>query len=90
MMLVFGVAFQTPLVVLLLARLGVVSVGQLNHYRRHVIVLLLAAAALLTPPDVASQLCLAGPMWLLYELGVLLAWLTGRRRPSGQQNADET
>jgi len=88
MMLVFGVAFQTPLVVLLLARLGVVSVGQLNHYRRHVIVVLLATAALLTPPDVVSQLCLAGPMWLLYELGILLAWLTGRRRATAKPPAD--
>ncbi len=80
MMLVFGVGFQTPLVVLALARMGLVKVSSLNHYRRHVVISLLIFAALLTPPDPFSQLSLAIPMWLLYELGVLLAWLSMRKR----------
>lgn len=75
MALIFGLAFQTPLVVLILGLVGVVTLGMLNHYRRHVVVALLVAAMLLTPPDPISQLCLAAPMWILYELGVLLVWV---------------
>ena len=79
MSLVFGLAFQTPLVVLVLGRVGLVSLKTLRHYRRHIIVALLIAAMLLTPPDPISQLCLALPMWLLYELGVVLVWLLAPR-----------
>lgn len=79
MALVFGLAFQTPLAVLILGKLGIVSLKTLRHYRRHVIVAILVCAALLTPPDPVSQLCLALPLWLLYELGVLLVWLLAPR-----------
>ncbi|MHC4986314.1 MAG: twin-arginine translocase subunit TatC [Planctomycetota bacterium] len=79
MSLVFGLAFQTPLVVLVLGRVGIVSLEKLRHYRRHVVVALLIAAMVLTPPDPISQLCLAVPMWVLYELGVVLVWLLAPR-----------
>jgi len=72
MMVVFGIGFQTPLAVLLLAKMGVVTQSGLRRYRRHVIVAVLIVAMLTTPPDPFSQLSLAVPMWLLYELGVLL------------------
>ncbi|MHC4981769.1 MAG: twin-arginine translocase subunit TatC [Planctomycetota bacterium] len=80
LMIVFGIAFQTPLAVLLLAKMGIVSLRRLNKYRRHVIVGILILAAIFTPPDPLSQLALAIPMWLLYELGVLLAWLACRKK----------
>lgn len=80
MMVVFGVAFQTPLVILILALIGLVSIRTLNHYRRHAIVVILILAAVFTPPDPFSQVALAVPMWVLYELGVLLAYLAIRAR----------
>ena len=85
MALVFGLAFQTPLAVLILGRLGIVPLKKLNYYRRHVIIAILICAALLTPPDPLSQICLAVPMWLLYELGVILVRILA---PRARQRAD--
>jgi len=75
MMVVFGLGFQTPLAVLLLAKMGIVTLPGLIRRRKHVIVAALIVAMLTTPPDPFSQLSLAIPMWLLYELGVLLVYL---------------
>ena len=75
MMVVFGLGFQTPLAVLLLAKMGLVTVKKLNKYRRHVVVGTLILAAVCTSPSPVDQILLAIPMWLLYELGVLLTWL---------------
>ena len=80
MMLVFGVGFQTPLAVLLLTKMGLLSVKTLNRYRKHVIVGILILAALFTSPSPVDQILLALPMWLLYELGVLLAYLLVERK----------
>ena len=82
MMLAFGLAFQTPLAVLLLAKVGLVDMRWLRGHRRHVIVAILVFAAFITPPDALSMLALAVPMWALYELGVLLAHLLVFRRQS--------
>jgi len=71
--LVFGAAFQTPIFVIVLARTGLVTTQKMKHYRRHVIVGLLVIAATLTPPDVISQIALGVPMYLLFELGLILA-----------------
>jgi len=79
MILVFGLGFQTPLVVLLLVKMGVISLATLHHYRRHVIVGIVFLAAIMTPPDVLSQLALAVPMWGLFELGVLLGYVFTRK-----------
>jgi sec-independent protein translocase protein TatC len=79
MMVVFGLAFQTPLLILLLRLMDVVSMAALHHYRRHVIVGIFLMAAIFTPPDPLSQLAMAIPMWLLYELGIVLSWIFVRR-----------
>jgi len=79
MMLVFGIAFQMPVVVAMLGWMGLVTARSLGRYRRHVIVGLLIFAALLTSPSPVDQVLLAVPMWLLFELGVLLVWLIRRR-----------
>ena len=72
--LVFGVAFQTPLIMLFLERIGVFTVEDYRSKRRFAILIMVIAAAVLTPgPDVFSQLMLAVPMIALYELGILLA-----------------
>ena len=73
MFLAFGVTFEVPIVVVLLARMGVVSLEQLKHVRPYFIVGAFVVAAVVTPPDVVSQLLLAIPMCLLYELGLFAA-----------------
>jgi len=75
MFLAFGLAFEVPIAVVVLARIGVVSVEQLKSYRGYFIVLAFVIAAIITPPDVVSQLSLAIPMCLLYEAGVRVAAL---------------
>jgi len=73
--LAFGVAFQVPIVVVLLARMKIVTLQQLKDFRGYFIVLSFVIAAVLTPPDVISQLALAVPMCLLYEAGIWAAKL---------------
>jgi sec-independent protein translocase protein TatC len=80
MMVVFGITFQTPLVVVVLAKVGLVSIRAFNHFRRHVILAILIFTGIIAPPDVFSMMALAAPMWLLYEIGVLLAWLLVRKQ----------
>ena len=73
MFIAFGLSFEVPIVVVVLARLGMVSIDKLKAFRSYFIVLAFVIAAVVTPPDVVSQLALAIPMCLLYELGILAA-----------------
>ena len=73
MFLAFGLAFEVPVVVVVLARMGLVSIEKLRHFRSYFIVLAFIVAAVITPPDIVSQLALAVPMCLLYELGIWAA-----------------
>jgi sec-independent protein translocase protein TatC len=73
MFIAFGVTFETPIVVIVLVRMGVVTLQQLKSIRSYVIVGAFVVGAIFTPPDVISQLLLAVPLCLLYELGILLA-----------------
>ena len=73
MYLAFAVAFQVPIVVILLVRSGIVSIEKLKAFRGYFIVIAFVIAAIITPPDVLSQLALAIPMCLLYEVGLLTA-----------------
>ncbi|MFT3733608.1 MAG: twin-arginine translocase subunit TatC [Rhodocyclaceae bacterium] len=82
MFLAFGVTFEVPIVVLVLVKTGLVTVAQLREARRYVIVGAFVVAAVVTPPDVTSQLLLAIPMCLLYEVGVLLAAMMKRGEAS--------
>ena len=68
---VFGVAFQLPLVLILLNRIGVLSRVAVLKMRRYAIVFIIVLAAILTPPDVVSQIMLALPMWALFEVSIL-------------------
>lgn len=84
----FGVAFQVPIVVVLLARMNIVSIDKMKEFRGYFIVLSFVIAAVLTPPDVISQLALAVPMCLLYEAGIFAAkWFIKNTRP--QEDGDE-
>ena len=71
MLRIFGVVFQLPLVMVLLNRVGVLSRDAVMKMRRYAIVIIAIVAAILTPPDVISQVMLAVPMWLLFEISIL-------------------
>ena len=73
MFLAFGMAFEVPIVVIVLARMGMVTIQQLKDFRGYFVVLAFVIAAIVTPPDVVSQLALAIPMCLLYEIGIWAA-----------------
>lgn len=77
MIVAFGLAFQIPLVVLFLARSGIVPLETMRKYRKIVILLIVFVAGILAPPDLLSHLLLSGPMLLLFELGI---WLAARRQ----------
>jgi sec-independent protein translocase protein TatC len=73
MFIAFGAAFEVPIVVIVLARMGLVSIEKLKQFRSYFIVLAFIVAAVITPPDIVSQLALAIPMCLLYEVGIWAA-----------------
>ncbi len=73
MFLAFGITFEVPVVVIVLVRLGVVSLETLRSIRGYVVVGAFVIGAIFTPPDVVSQVMLAVPLWLLFELGLLVA-----------------
>ncbi len=76
MFMAFGVTFQVPVAVVLLVRMGIVSVEKLREIRSYVIVGAFIVGAIFTPPDVVSQFMLAMPLWLLYEAGIVVAgWM---------------
>ena len=72
----FGLAFEVPIAVVLVARFGWVSIAQLKEVRSYVIVGAFVLGAIFTPPDIISQFMLAVPLWLLYEVGILVAQYT--------------
>lgn len=72
LLLVFGVVFELPVISVILSKMGLLTVDFLKKYRRHAIVLFFVAAALLTPPDPTTQVFLAVPLLLLYEVTILL------------------
>jgi sec-independent protein translocase protein TatC len=71
LILVFGLVFETPVIVVIVNKCGIVSLQNLKKARKFVFWAVFVIAALITPPDVVSQLCLALPMYLLFELGIL-------------------
>lgn len=76
----FGLVFQLPLVFWFLGSLGVVSTGFLRRNRKFALLIIIIFAAILTPPDIFSQVLMAIPLMVLYEMGIFLVYLTGRRR----------
>jgi sec-independent protein translocase protein TatC len=80
MFMAFGITFQVPVAVVVLVRMGMVSVAKLREIRSYVIVGAFVVGAIFTPPDVVSQFMLAIPLWLLYEAGIVVANWTVRRK----------
>jgi len=81
----FGVTFEVPVVVIVLVRIGIVELATLRQWRPYVIVGAFVVGAIFTPPDVISQLMLAIPLCLLFELGLLVAHFTGTREAAAAQ-----
>jgi sec-independent protein translocase protein TatC len=81
MFIAFGITFEVPVAVVLLVKMGVVSVAKLKEIRPYVIVGAFVVGAVFTPPDVVSQLMLAFPMWLLYEIGIFVAGIMSKAKP---------
>jgi sec-independent protein translocase protein TatC len=87
--LAFGIAFEVPVVVVLLTITGLVSVEKLSQSRGYVIIGIFVIAAVLTPPDVLSQIMMAVPMWLLFEAGLVFARIMIRpTRDAGAESAE--
>ncbi|MFA5170997.1 MAG: twin-arginine translocase subunit TatC [Sulfuriferula sp.] len=78
MFMAFGITFEVPVVVVLLVKIGFVSIAKLRDIRPYVIVGAFVIGAIFTPPDMVSQIMLAVPLWLLYELGIIVASLVTR------------
>jgi sec-independent protein translocase protein TatC len=88
MFLAFGLSFEVPIAVIVLARLGIVSIEKLRAFRGYFVVLAFVIAAIVTPPDVVSQLALAIPMCLLYEVGIIAARLFIRHTKAPEETPD--
>ena len=89
MFVAFGITFEVPVVVVVLVRLGVISLEKLRSIRGYVIVGAFVVGAIFTPPDVLSQVMLAVPLWLLYELGLVVArFVAVTKRDAGAEQSE--
>lgn len=86
-LMAFGVVFQLPMLFWLLGALGIVKAKFLRASRKYALIIIFVVAAILTPPDVISQVLMALPMLLLYELGIALVSVTERRRKKRELTA---
>ena len=85
LLLAFGLVFELPLVITFLARLGIVSVEFLKRQRKYAILVIFVAAAILTPPDVVTQVMMALPLMLLYEISIIGARIFGRKKAAVEE-----
>ncbi len=88
MFMAFGITFEVPIAVILLVKTGVVTVAKLREIRGYVIVGAFVIAAVVTPPDVVSQILLAAPLCLLYEIGILAASLIKKREAQSREEEE--
>jgi len=85
----FGVIFELPLFVLFLSRIGIVNEKMLRKQRKYAILLVFVTSAILTPPDVMTQLMMAGPLLALYEISIWVAKVFGRKKPDEELEEKE-
>ncbi|MBW2010651.1 MAG: twin-arginine translocase subunit TatC [Deltaproteobacteria bacterium] len=88
LLLAFGLVFELPIVITFLARLGLVSVDFLKKNRKYALVLFFVGSAILTPPDVVTQIMMAFPLMLLYEISIIGARIFGRKKTEDDQPYD--
>ena len=86
--LAFGITFEVPVAVVLLVKMGMVSIAKLREIRPYVVVGAFVVGAIFTPPDVISQFMLAIPMWILYELGIIVASMITKQKPDTEDEPD--
>jgi sec-independent protein translocase protein TatC len=79
---IFGIAFQTPTAIFFLNKTGLVSLKTLSRSRKYILLIIFVLAAIATPPDVVSQITLAVPLYLLFELGILISYYANRKKVS--------
>jgi sec-independent protein translocase protein TatC len=89
LLLAFGVIFELPLFIFFLARLGLVTAASLRKKRKYAILLSFVVAAILTPPDGITQILMAGPLIILYEIGIYVALFFGKKKPGPPAEAEE-
>jgi sec-independent protein translocase protein TatC len=86
LLLAFGIVFELPLVIFFLARLGLVTSTTLRTKRKYAILIAFMISAMLTPPDLFTQAFMAGPLVVLYEVGVIIAAVFGKKKPRSSQD----
>ncbi|MEJ2198857.1 MAG: twin-arginine translocase subunit TatC [Desulfuromonadales bacterium] len=90
LLLAFGLVFELPVVIFFLARMGIVDHKMLARNRKFALLAAFLTGAMLTPPDVFSQTALAVPFIVLYEIGIIVARIFGKRRATADENADQS
>ncbi|MBW2575070.1 MAG: twin-arginine translocase subunit TatC [Deltaproteobacteria bacterium] len=88
LLLAFGLVFELPLIITFLARLGIVSVSFLKKNRKYALLLFFVGAAILTPPDVVTQVMMALPLIVLYEISIIGAKIFGKKKSEEDDNND--
>jgi sec-independent protein translocase protein TatC len=89
MIIVFGIVFELPVLSVILSRLGLISPAFLRKYRRHAIVLFFIVAAILTPPDPTTQILLAVPLVLLYEVTIFISYIFNKKRKAKEMEEEQ-
>ncbi|MDE0767338.1 MAG: twin-arginine translocase subunit TatC [Opitutaceae bacterium] len=84
-----GIAFQMPLAIIVLVQIGVVTPDQLRQYRRYIVLSIVVLAAILTPPEPVTQIALAGPLWILYEVAIVVSAFLKKKHDSKAQRLDD-
>ena len=90
LLLAFGLIFELPLVITGMARVGIVSVPFLKKNRKYALLLFFAGAAILTPPDVVTQVMMALPLMLLYEISIIGAWIFSKKPAEDESSESES
>ncbi len=90
LLLAFGLTFEMPVATFFLARVGLLTHLTLIKYARHAILVVFVVAAILTPPDVVSQVLMAGPLMLLYLMSIAVAYVFQRRSPLQESDEDQS
>ncbi|WP_319526568.1 twin-arginine translocase subunit TatC [uncultured Desulfosarcina sp.] len=90
LLLAFGLVFELPLVITFLAKLGIVSVPFLKKNRKYALLLFFVGAAILTPPDVVTQIMMALPLMVLYEISIIGARIFGRKEKPAETTTEST